>query len=162
MATINFTDGSVQWQFEPETEQELRQHFQALTDREYGRWRDPVYPSYVVYPRPDYPSREGERGIRIINEIDGDRFTYYESIDRAGGTVQDSVADRYFATHPAPKPWLEAKFGEVWVLACGGGDGMAYLVDEDGDFISVDGAVIRKTSASIQEGNRLWPEGDDA
>ena len=136
----------------------LRAFFQAERDEQLGRWRDPENPNIVVYPIPAM-NDQGDgygRAVWVLDEA--------EMVSR---TVLDdrhshSSASHYFAAHPEPKPrpWEEAKPGEVWVLTRWG-TAEPFLVTGS-EFITADLAVIVDLDDdSITAGRRIWPEGED-
>ena len=64
------------------------------------------------------------------------------------------------AAHPEPKPWHDAKPGEVWALSVLGGPLTAYGVSGDGSFHhSQDRERLRGDLVDeIVDARRLWPE----
>lgn len=128
----------------------LREFFLAERDAELGRWRSKEHPEYVVYKVGDW--------LRWIEESTGRQDAYLEGHSQLNpkGTLL-AVIREYQAAHPEPKPWHDAKPGEVWLLTIDGADA-ALLVDPsqftDGnlgwDF----------DDPSITAGRRIWPEED--
>ena len=138
----------------------LREYFQAERDDALGRWRDPENPNIVVYPRPALDDLHGRR-VWLLDEHSGEARLDWEHIALPSGPAR-----RYFQDHPEPKPrpWEEAKPGDIWVLTRWG-TAEPFLV-EDGEFITDDPAVIVDLDDdSITAGRRIWsepePEGGD-
>ncbi|MBQ9917405.1 MAG: hypothetical protein IJO71_09445 [Microbacterium sp.] len=85
-------------------------------DARLGRWRWPSNPDFVVYP----PSESHK--VTVFRESTGEQYLYA----RTSPTFADPVAKlsewpaaalAYFEAHPEPpKPWHDAKYGEVWVV----------------------------------------------
>lgn len=89
----------------------LREFFQAERDEELGRWRWPENRDYVVY---DFD----EGIVRVVAESTGTQYVF----ERADATMhigtfpESGAACDYFDAHPEPKPWEDAKPGEIWEL----------------------------------------------
>ena len=140
-----------------ETTEALRAFFQAERDQELGRWRDPEEPDWVVSPY----DRNANAAI-VYNERT--RFTCFwqrRAAETSSENHSSGVAKRYFAAHPQPepkpRPWKEAKPGEVWVLTRWE-TAEPFLVT-GGEFITADLAVIVDLDDdSITAGRRIWPE----
>lgn len=84
-----------------------------LRDLELGRWRDPKFPQYVVYP-----SDTGDKNrVRVIDETTG--FSYHLSREGVSGNErypEISAAVRYFEAHPIRKPWDDAQPEDIWLI----------------------------------------------
>ena len=135
-----------------ETTEALRAFFQAERDIELGRWRDTENPDMVAYRMPEDDDGCG-RCILLLDENTGDNHWEWERIATSGPGL------RYFAAHPEPepRPWEEAKPGEVWVLTRWG-TAETFLVTGS-EFITADLAVIVDLDDdSITAGRRIWPE----
>lgn len=99
---------------QPTEVEALREYFQAERDEELNRWRWSENPDYVVYPL--------GCGVKILREKDASKFFWTRSdavhfvavADETGDAVRAAVA--YFEAHPEPKPWHDAKPGEVWEI----------------------------------------------
>ena len=132
-----------------------RAFFQAERDEQLGRWRDPESPNLVCYPvAGDLDT------VWVLNEVDG--LAYMRERNQAfyAGNKFSEVARRYFAAHPEPKPWEEAKAGEVWILTRYGAEEPFFVTD--GEFTSTDLAVATDLDdPRITDGRRIWPEGED-
>ena len=92
-----------------ETAKALREFFQYERDQELGRWRWPGDQKWVVYKHHSY---------LVINE-EGGAATYLPLAgwsDIGTDPAHRAVLAAYEAAHPAPKPWHDAKPGEVWEL----------------------------------------------
>ena len=128
----------------------LREYFQAERDEELGRWRDPENPDWVVYPRRDT--------VYVINEYDGLPYMRErKQVAYADGAVSE-VAQRYFDTHPEPKPWDTAQPDEIWVLTIDGYSA-PYLRNWRGTWTNSTSNVYVGDGA-ITGGRRIWPEGE--
>lgn len=92
----------------------LREFFLYEFDEDLGRWRWPERPEYVVYP--------GDDGVmvalNVVNERNGYHVTVYLSNLNEPAAFEPfcRAARAYIAAHPVPKPWHDAKPGEVWLL----------------------------------------------
>lgn len=146
--------------------QALREFFQHERDEELGRWRWLENPDYVVYP---LPSPDGR--VHIV-EVFSERFgqsvqyprDYFRStICSRNSSPEALAASDYFAAHPEPKPWHDAKPGESWVLRFESGEELSQTVNFEGDFYPW---VLPVTSDAaypqgiIVDGWRVWPETD--
>ena len=150
---LDFGSGTAPIFLSEEEMDELRAHLQAERDEQLGRWRDPEDPNMVVYPRPDQDDSYG-RCMSLFDESSGEFWLAWERI-----ATHDSSA-RYFAAHPEPKPWEEAKAGEVWILTRYGAEEPFFVTD--GEFTSTDLAVATDLDdPRITDGRRIWPEGEN-
>lgn len=124
----------------------------AVEDERLGRWRWPENTEYVVH-------RLLLHRVRVTSERSGRA----EDFTRADLDLKiaDSfllAARAYFDAHPEPKPWHEAKPGEVWVIATRNvGDECAVQVHAD-HFVYNDGSQHHLTYDAIESGRRIWPE----
>jgi len=173
LAIIPNKDGSVWWEaghaFTRVT-QALREFFLHERDQELGRWRWPEDRNYVVYPNPvaDHELAFGDDlSLIILRESDGVMKGYAQDEDHHRNPERGSefarAARAYFAAHPEPKPWHEAKPGEVWEVTI---EGEPYTlemtcIDHDGDvlFFTKDQVILTHYSG-IMAAERLWPEED--
>lgn len=127
-----------------------KEFYQHLRDKELGRWRAPEAPNFVVY------TTNTPGWVRVVDENTGLAARY--SRDITGCSGYGDTATRYFEAHPEPKPWHDAKPGEVWVLEFGG-DKRAYNRTAN-LFTNWDTSSLLPTDAGIKSGYRIWPEGD--
>ena len=130
----------------------LREFFQHERDKELGRWRWPEKPDYVVYPTSVLTR------VCVLHETKSPGVEWVDAED--GGLRYDyqKAAKAYFAAHHEPKPWHDAKPGEVWELRVLCGPPNPYGVSGSGEFRHAqDGDIVR---AEITDGRRIWPEGD--
>lgn len=152
----------------PDDTQALREFFQAERDASLGRWRSKEHPDYVVYPK---PTEAHERAfgtgldLMVLCETDGAMKGYVVTEDdwpegRGGGSTWRAVAREYLAAHPEPKPWHNAKPGEVWVLTYGGQPAAHVYTDRTAEglaFLS-DRAIVSADDPDITAGRRIFPE----
>lgn len=143
--------------------QAMREFFQHERDQELGLWRWPENPDYVVYPKV-----AGEL-VTVINETDasksdvskGPRDHWTNPTGRE--KVFEDAADAYFDAHPEPKPWHDAKPGEVWVLTVNGEE-YAWSIDTtySDRFVYAGGDFnVPRDHPSITAGRCIWPEVSD-
>ena len=152
-------DGVLRWEggYDPRRVTDaLREYFQRERDTQLGRWRDPENPDLVCYPDEMSPN-----WVLVIQESTGDTDTVFR---HTWGSTEDDefilVADRYFAAHREPKPWEEAKAGEVWILTRYGAEDPFFVTG--GEFTSTDLAVATDLDdPRITDGRRIWPEGEN-
>lgn len=143
-----------------DSSQALREFFQHERDQELRRWRWPAEPHILVY--------ETHTSVLVVDEVRPGRTpSLYTAEDVEGRHGQFAEAARaYFAAHPEPKPWHDAKPGEVWVVRVTDVDlvmtvhesnygGLRFrLNDQEGTIYALD-------TPSIREGRRIWPESSD-
>lgn len=137
----------------------LREFFRHERDEELGRWRWPENPGYVVYP--DGTSR------RVVRESTGQTMQVSLHDRKAMTTYLDSyvgAAKAYDAAHEPPKPWHDAKPGEVWVVTPQGAkDAEAMtVIEKHGLMFSnpVDETYL-SISGYITAARRIFPEATD-
>jgi len=133
----------------------LREFFQAERDAELGRWRSKIDPDVFVQVNKD--TYLGQ--VDFINErtLEVTRFARWES-DLLGGR---DVYSEFFAAHPEPKPWFEAKPGEVWALTVNGKESAWSISDEASVWVEATTERILDSaprSPAITDGRRIWPE----
>jgi hypothetical protein len=145
----------------------LREFFQAERDAELGRWRTGAHPD--IFARPFDSKR-----IEVYDEANGDQTSFARndvpSPDAPSGEWPPCVVARaYFAAHPVPRPWENAKPGEIWRLTTSVyGDHIAAVIHTSrGDdkplmFIPVDDPSIPSLGlrAPIIVTAVRWPEGE--
>lgn len=154
------------------TQQALREFFQHERDKELGRWRWPENPDYVVYKAPAGERVPDARHVTVSNESNGEAAWLFE-VGSGGVSGGDSwardAARAYFAAHPEPKPWHDAKPGEVWVVtyrspsARETANNVMTCVN-DGGHISFfnDYRLHTVHYTGIESARRIWPEVSDA
>lgn len=153
------------------TQQALREFFQYERDEELGRWRWPENPEWIVYAlRPGFSAYNGA-DLLVVNEVHGASMEYVRALDDGTEYVDADeraakAARAYFEAHPEPKPWKDAKPGEVWVLTTDSEGGEhAWFVDPDysgGRFVFVGGlSNIPLDHPDITAARRVWPESSD-
>lgn len=86
---------------------DAEEYMQAKHDEELGRWRWPINPHIVVYPRHERGT-SGRRRALVIDERAGKAELGIE------GYSSNAASFAYFEAHPEPKPWHDAKAGEFW------------------------------------------------
>ena len=155
--------------------QALREFFRAEEDERLGRWRWHENPDYVVY-------RDTERmyinqpAVIVFNETNG--ATAYCGKDGLYSTSGigardvwcEPAARAYFDAHPEPKPWHDAKPGEVWVLRIPTGptfDHAPAVVSSSANGNAIFTAAtydaggteeLALTATQITYATRIWPE----
>lgn len=162
--TFDVFDGVVQWASGhpfKKVSQALREFFQHERDEELGRWRWPENPEYVVYP-PRKGVHSHGRGALVIHEPTARMFDVWEVRSVWSALLDDvrAVADAYFAAHPEPKPWHDAKPGELWELTENGdkSDFIAIEADRHGVEFLNSHRRFACTFVGIDSARRIWPE----
>lgn len=92
--------------------QALREFFRDERDEELGRWRSDADPNWTAVLVEDVKVVEfrHDDGVHTFN-------VHAESKDMSSWTpALQAIGREYFAAHPAPKPWQDAKPGEVWSI----------------------------------------------
>ena len=134
----------------------LRTYFQEERDTELNRWRDPQNPGIVCYP-----VTGNLDAVWVMREGDGSRYLATRTRwERIGPHYVAEAACRYFQAHPEPKPrpWEEAKPGEIWEIGLLELGPSACLVTE-GDFVEISKRFeVAIGSSLIESGRRIWPE----
>lgn len=140
----------------------LREFFRAEEDERLGRWRWPENPDYVVYP--DGTSR------RVVRESDGSSLAVSLHDREVMTTYLDSyvgAARAYDDFHPEPKPWHDAKPGEVWLLTYVGEAGVPSVTSSSESGHVVFTAATEEANGThefslltdyITAGRRIYPE----
>lgn len=142
----------------------IREFFQAERDAELGRWRWPEDLDYVVYAV--------DSGWFVLNEQTGATKHYgYRDHAQVGNSLLSQAARAYFEAHPEPKPWEDAKPGEVWELTMKPGVCDRFnptlfraVGREFGgiDFYAVEPSYtvthLGENASVITSGRRIWPE----
>lgn len=140
-----------------ESHEARKEFYLAERDKELGRWRSKKNPHWVVVP--------GEWGTRrAFNESTGETHLFHSKPDLSI-MYYDSVREiieEYWDEHK-PKPWQEAKPGEVWLLTVDGRES-AFVLDADQEFNGVNrnGQYVCgwQGDPRITAGRRIWPEED--
>ncbi|KQT75374.1 hypothetical protein [Microbacterium sp. Leaf436] len=139
----------------------LREFFQAEADERLGRWRWPENPNYVVYIEDGYAVVVDEAGPKKTP----DRIASRHLEDPVGSIGWGEFAARaYFDAHPEPKPWHDAKPGEVWELTLEGEKPAAFYPSKsmNGYFTPVmpntGTTAVNFDWPLITAGRRIWPE----
>lgn len=136
-------------------EQAMRAFFQAEEDERLGRWRWPEEPDYVVYP--------AANGCLVLLELTGDTFFLHRDF-LEGEDEPTRAARAYFAAHPDPDPWHDAKPGEVWLLTIDGEELAATAMEDPHgtfgglSFLTAPRGAFGREATAITAGRRLWPE----
>lgn len=157
--TMTIEDGVSALWCDPSDIDALREFFQHEEDERLGRWRysDPISQSdFLVYQRGDVDGAV----IRVVSERDGSQVSFAAT---PGVLALESghrrAARAYFATHEPPKPWLDAKPGEVWLVEIESSGPYPCIVTTDEDF---DSGLFRLPLASkdITAAERIYPRGE--
>jgi len=140
-----------------------RARWQHQEDARLGRWRWAENTDYVVYPPESVV--DGDGGVWVMCESDPGAIRYLARPDvwHSSEAFYARAAQAYFDAHPEPKPWHDAKPGEVWVLTTENvGDEVAARVADVNDrviFEYVRGlANVGITDPRIVSARRIWPE----
>lgn len=148
----------------------LREFFRDERDRELGRWRSKEHPDFVAY-------EHGDGRVRFVRESDGISYSF----DRASASwfyaeydaeaAFQVVAREYFEAHPEPKPWQDAKPGEVWVIDFDGHTDVVCRVlsasrftNSGHGFMPLEPSsyhAVGTFAPAVTAGRRIWPEGCD-
>lgn len=146
-----FTEGSA-------TADAMREFFLHERDSDLGRWRWPENPQYVVYPSELYLTPPNADLVTVVNERNGQSSRCRQEDD--GSLGHFSLAARaYFAAHPEPRPWHDAKPGEVWAITTENvADEVAVQRTDTGDWQYCDGLTYRDHELKIETARRIWPE----
>jgi hypothetical protein len=137
----------------------LAEFFQHERDEHLNRWRWSENPDYVVYPF-------SSNSVSVIRETPYTTWTVNRAAAGSANVEPWRCAQAYFDAHPEPKPWHDAKPGEVWELTIGAGVRRVFVHDDEsaaiGDraAITPDGKFVELDSPDITAGRRIWPEGD--
>lgn len=132
----------------------LREFFQYERDQELGRWRSPL--GFYVYPLGE---DDGARIVLVLDAATGQTQTYFEGAECTGPGILYEAANDYFAAHPVPKPWHDAKPGDVWVLTVAGKEHPWGFDPIDQRFVYAGGeSWLRRNDEMITAGRRIWPE----
>lgn len=145
----------------PRTAEALRQFFRAETDAYLKRWRCPENARLTVYPTPGYEDDE----ITILDEVDAETYTVTRDQVANRGGWWHLAARAYFDAHPEPKPWHDAKPGEVWAIRFEDSQREVAMRAVDAGhtrFWPIDGPDDAMTygarSHAIVAARRIWPE----
>lgn len=140
----------------------LREFFRAEADERLGRWRDPESPDRAVYKR-------GDRCILILDETDGDHWMVHfvdGGLHTEVGDAESTVV-AWVAAHPEPKPWQDAKPGEVWMLVTTRHEeARAYGVEQEPDGLvfcpafRADFKSLNVDGAGVKSAHRIYPPAD--
>lgn len=145
----------------------LREFFQHERDRELGRWRWPDNRDYTVRVAPEHAQHLDPGGKTVAVERESTGYVGYYSPDRVPELTDDTgdllrAVHAYFAAHPEPKPWHDAKAEEIWVLRernCETWLPFRWDAAEQWWFASSSNmAMHRRSEGTIVEGRRIWPE----
>ncbi len=153
----------------------LREFFLHERDKELGRWRWPENPDYVVYPSEVYLTPPDAGLVTVFNERTGQASHCRRESDGSSGHF--SLAARaYFAAHPEPRPWHDAKPGELWSVTVSPSTQdnvpvseplpMQVMLDDSGALETLffvhwngpDYETVDVESRHINSAVRLWPE----
>lgn len=107
-----------QWDFGSPNDavQAMREFFLHERDQELGRWRFNAY--LTVYEAENHQPGNRARAVNVLDERTGRLHMRHEgqAAWRETNPELSEAAAAYFAAHPEPKPWHEAKHNEIWVL----------------------------------------------
>ena len=136
----------------PGDTQALHEFFLAERDAELGRWRSKEHPDYVVY--------RAHFGCRVLHEPTANVYEY-----RSKDTGSDIpltaylVAREWFDAQEPPKPWHDAKPGEVWALELLGLEDEFLRVEYYGSrWLNARTGLVVPEAENATAGRRIWPE----
>lgn len=140
----------------------LREFFQAEADERLGRWRWPAPGGGLDFVVTANVPGCSDWDITVTCEQSGESMHYTRADDEGGYPGANCFADAaraYFDAHPEPKPWHEAKPGEVWIvdthIRTWGGE-QAMFVDEDR--FNNSSWSIPVSDPEVRSARRIWPE----
>lgn len=126
---------------------------------EAGIWVDPETEG-LVFRNPGMDDKDG----RCVTIRYGDNdYTAWERVPCGHGVV-DAIAERYFATHPLPKPWHDAQPDQVWSAVLDSTGGVRPLTvmeyQEEGlvFFDAFREDIYELTDPCITYAQQIWPE----
>lgn len=136
----------------------MREFFRAEEDERLARWRHADFQMFVAYSYND-------NWINVVDEAVGTvREHRREEVDACRDTAFPSQSERfaraYFDAHPEPKPWHNAKPGEVWALTWDGIEGV-FLHAGGSWYGQGDTRVVLDHPIhdnNVTAGRRIWPE----
>lgn len=136
---------------------EAKEQFQAQRDAALGRWRSPVEPDCVVYPTALGDVVGSVMTLVVVNELTG--LSHSSQRGAILRTPQGRAARLYFDAHPIvrPKPWEDARFGEVWALSITGKNHEPYTMSEARFQGRLDSFM--RDDERIVDGYPLWQNG---
>ncbi|WP_347975688.1 hypothetical protein [Microbacterium sp. ProA8] len=139
----------------------LTEFFRAEEDERLGRWRWPENPDFVMYP-------DDDGDVMVLDEREPSAH-FYPRVSSVASITTDRAraAQAYFDTHPEPKPWHDAKPGEIWVLDVEDSETTGHRAPYEvlllGDFREVaTGLIYGPRHRQIRAGRRIYPEDDDS
>lgn len=141
----------------------LSEFFLHERDQELGRWRFNAY--LTVYEAENHQPHNRARAVNVLDERTGRLHMRHEgqAAWRETNPTLSEASAAYFAAHPEPKPWHDAKPGEVWAVTWDGKETACHVIKNAG---SNSGLVFDDTSREtpgtlapiITSGRRIWPE----
>lgn len=164
-AVLLVDDGLLGTQLTAVQVEALREFLQRERDHLLGRWRWPDDPRFVVY-QVDTPIGTG-RIVRVVDESTGEgEYLNEKSFDSQHFGIHFQPAVRaYFEAHPEPKPWHDAKPGEVWEITyrspCGSeiSNRVMTCVDDGGNISFFNDYRLHTIYyTGIKSARRIWPE----
>lgn len=138
--------------FAPEETDALREFFQHEADEKAGIWRSKIDPTWTAKVVDDYVHFHHE-DYKLFFDLFSDKIDDPERLSWLAADLQ-KIAREYIEAHPEPKPWMDAKDGEAWVLTSNGEE-VAVVVRGD---VFVGQYSRTLSSSSITAGRRIWPD----
>lgn len=144
----------------------LREFFQHERDEELGRWRSKIDPNWTAVLDAGYVKFRHDNGTHSFSLLTHEpRFFAWDE------TLQ-GIGKEYFAAHPEPKPWHDAKPGEVWELTTRKVDDRwnpaVFRVSEEPGYLAFcpvepeySVSHLGAKATAITAGRRIWPEVSD-
>lgn len=149
--------------------QALGEFFLHERDQELGRWRFNAY--LTVYEAENHQPGNRARAVNVLDERTGRLHMRHEgqAAWRETNPALSEAAAAYFAAHPEPKPWHDAKHLEIWALTIEGCPPEAYVyrnrlhpwVPGFRPVANEERVRFAKDDPRIRAAHRLWPEVSD-
>lgn len=164
MPGMDYVRGHEPTNLQPGRVNSLREFFLHERDAELGRWRSKQYPNWVVYTgdEPDW--------YRAFNEESGEWNHVKEGLSWIDRPDLTAVNREFLDAHPKPKPWHDAKSGEVWLFKPKTGKPIAFMFSMVNLWVNPAGAKLDSKYTEDRpygdshdpnfEPRRIWPEED--
>lgn len=136
----------------------LREFFLAERDADLGRWRSSEHPGIYVVPFDHDPNL-----VQVVKEEGGTAYAQFSrnmALQSSSFDPMIQSAREWFETRPEPKPWHDAKPGEVWLLEVLGLEDEFLRVQYQGErWLNTHTGLVVPEAEDATAGRRIWPEG---